>query len=104
MAEFTADIRHVAGLDNIAADALSRPPISSVTESSSLVDVVADLRGIASRQSTCRITLQAKTSPSLRVQAREVEGVSLLCDGSTGRWRPLVPEEDRLLVSSPFMA
>ncbi len=88
----------MADLDNVAADALSRPPISLVTASSSLVDVVADLRGIASRQSTCRSTLQAQTSPSLRVQTHEVEGVSLLCDGSTGRWRPLVPEVDRLLV------
>jgi hypothetical protein len=67
VADFTADIQHVAGLDNIAADTLSRPPISSVTASSSLVDVVADMRGIAARQSTCRSTLQAKTSSSLRV-------------------------------------
>jgi cleavage and polyadenylation specificity factor subunit 1 len=42
--------------------------------------------------------MQASKSPSLRIQAREVEGVSLLCDSSTGRWRPLVPEADRLLV------
>jgi hypothetical protein len=55
VAEFTADIWHVAGLDNIAADALSWPPISSVTASSSLADVVADLGGIAARQSTCPV-------------------------------------------------
>jgi cleavage and polyadenylation specificity factor subunit 1 len=98
VAEFTADIQHVAGLDNIAADALSRPPISTVTASSLPWDIVSDLRGIASRQSTCPSTLQARSSPSLQVQAREVEGVSLWCDGSTGRWRPLVPQEDRLMV------
>jgi hypothetical protein len=97
VAEFTSDIRHVAGPDNIAADALSRPPISSVT-SPTLAEVVVDLRGIASRQSTCPSTLWASSSPSLRIRACEVEGVSLLCDSSTGRWRPLVPEADRLLV------
>jgi transposase InsO family protein len=98
VAEFTADICHVAGLENVAADALSRPPISSVTTPSSLSDVVADLRGIASRQSVCPSTLGASKSPSLQVRACEVEGVSLSCDCSTGRWRPLVPEADRLLV------
>jgi hypothetical protein len=75
VAEFTADIRHVAGSENVAADALSRPPISSVTTPSSLSDVVADLRGIASRQSVCPSTLRASKSPSLQVRTCEVEGV-----------------------------
>jgi hypothetical protein len=84
VAEFTADIRHVAGLDNIAADALSRPRISSVTASTYLADMVADLCGIATRQSSCPGMLQASKSPSLRIQGRKVEGANLLCNGSTG--------------------
>jgi hypothetical protein len=96
VAEFTADIRHVAGQDNVAADALSRPPVSSITTPSSSSPVVTDLRGIAARQLSCPSTLQATKSASLQVKACEVEGVSLLCDVSTGRLRPLVP--DRLLV------
>jgi hypothetical protein len=103
VAEFTSDIRHVAGPDNIAADALSRPPISSVT-SPTLADVVVDLRGIASRQSTCPSTLQASSSPSLRIQACEVEGVSLLCDSSTGRWRRWCLRPTGFWFSNPFMA
>ncbi len=98
VAEFTSDIRHVAGQDNVAADALSRPPISTITAPSQPTGVVADLQGIAARQLSCQSTLQASKSPSLQVKACEVEGVSLLCDESTGRLRPLVPETDRPLV------
>jgi cleavage and polyadenylation specificity factor subunit 1 len=97
VAEFTADIRHVSGQENVVADALSRPPVSSITAPSSS-NVVADLHGIAARQTSCPDTLQAVKSPSLQVQACEVEGVSLFCDVSTGRLRPLVPQVDRLLV------
>ncbi len=98
VAEFTSDIRHVAGQDNTAADAQSRPPISTITAPSRPTEIVADLQGIAARQLSCQSTLQASKSPSLRVKACEVEGVSLLCDESTGRLRPLVPEADRPLV------
>jgi hypothetical protein len=88
MADFTADIRHIAVQDNVAADALSRPPISSITTPSSSSSVVADLRGMAAHQLSCPSMLQATKSPSLQVKAYEVEGVSLLCDMSTdaGRW------------------
>jgi hypothetical protein len=65
MAEFTTDIRHVAGLDNVAADALSRPPTSPATVAPVALRVVADLRGIASRQSSCPNMLQASKSLSL---------------------------------------
>jgi hypothetical protein len=98
VAEFTADIRHVAGQENTAADALSRPPISTISSPSQPTEVVADLRGIAARQLSCQSTLQASKSPSLQVKACEVEGVSLLCDEPTGRLSPLVPEVDRPLV------
>ncbi len=96
LAEFTADIQHVAGQENVAADALSRPPISSITPASSVV--VADLKGIAACQASCQSTLQASRSSSLQVKTCNVEGVSVLCDVSTGRLRPLVPEADRLVV------
>jgi hypothetical protein len=84
MAEFTADIQHVAGQENVAADALSRPLVFSITTPSSSSDVVADLPGIASGRSSCPSMLQASKSPSLQIRACEVEGVSLLCDTSTG--------------------
>jgi hypothetical protein len=81
VAEFTADIRHVAGQDNVAADALSRPLVSSITTPSSSSPVVTGLCGIAARQLSCPSMLQATKSPSLRVKACEVEGISLLLGG-----------------------
>jgi hypothetical protein len=103
VAEFTADIRHVSGQENVVADALSRPPVSSITAPSSS-NVVADLRGIAARQTSCPDMLQAVNSPSLQVRACDVEGVSLFCEVSTGRLRPLVPQVDWLLVFISILA
>ncbi len=94
--EFTADIQHISGQENVAADALSRPPVSSITPASLVT--VADLHGIAACQSSCQSTLKASRSPSLPVRGCQVEGVSILCDVSTGRMRPLVPEADRQVV------
>jgi transposase InsO family protein len=55
---------------------------------------------MAARQATCADVQAAKSLPSLSVQFREVNGVLLLCDTSGGRWRPLVPVEDRKAVFS----
>jgi hypothetical protein len=85
LAEFTSDIQYLAGQENMAADTLSRPPAPSISSPSPFAAVVADLRGIASRQLSCQSTLEVSSSPSLQVSACEVEGVTLLCDTSTGR-------------------
>jgi hypothetical protein len=82
----------------MAADALSRPPVSALNSPSSSFAVFADLSEIAVRQLACPSTLQAGGSPSLQVRTFEVEGVSPLCDISTGRLRPLIPKEDHYLV------
>jgi len=97
LAEFTSDVQHVAGKANVAADALSRPPeaASLAAVGELLAEVVTDLRGIAARQGECPSTQAAVQLPSLQVRAWEVQGVQLLCDSSTGRLRPLVPEVDR---------
>jgi hypothetical protein len=98
IAEFTSDIQHVAGQDNVATDAMSWPPVTSSSSPSPCAAVVADLRGIAARQQSCPSMQQASYSPSLQVSTCEVEGVRLLGDTSTGRMRPLVPHEDRWVV------
>jgi transposase InsO family protein len=97
VAEFTSDVQHVAGQDNLVADALSRPPVATLVPPSSPrgTSASSDLAGLAFRQRGCADTQQAQTSSSLQVQASELQGVSLLCDFSTGRPRPLVPKEDR---------
>ena len=108
MAEFTSDIQHVAGSENVVADALSRPASSS--SSRPLADppglitgacpapAVIDWRGVANRQATCLSVQSTAASLSLQVEARPHEGVDLLCDISTGHVRPLIPVKDHLTV------
>jgi len=98
VAEFTSDIRHVAGSENVAADALSRPPEQVVAAVDSSALPLPDLRGMAARQATCPDVQAATRLPSLDVQVREVDGAQLLCDTSGGKWRPIVPVEDRQAV------
>ncbi len=106
VAEFTSHIQHVPGEDSVVADALSRPPHSSVaavqtassSPSAAESPVIVDLRGIAARQATCSSTQEAIRLPSLQVERRDVDGVLLWCDLSSGRARLLVPAADRELV------
>jgi hypothetical protein len=97
IAEFLSDVQHVAGQDNLVADALSRPPVAVlVPPTPSLRSTAAsDLEVLASRQRDCAETQQAPSSASLQVREYELHGIQLLCDFSTGRPRPLVPKEDR---------
>jgi hypothetical protein len=99
VAEFTADIRHVPGVDNIVADTLSRPPaVNAVAASSPPPDWAA----IAAHQATCGSTQKASSSGSLQVVTTTVAGVPLLCDVSQGVPRPLIPEQDRRAVFNAF--
>jgi hypothetical protein len=106
VAEFTSDIRHVAGVDNVVADALSRPPVSAaapaavaVVSSSSPTPVTGiSFVDMAAQQRLCEDTLQTVKSTSLKIQACVVEGACLWCDVSTGRLRPVVPEPARFAV------
>jgi hypothetical protein len=75
---------------NIAA-ASSLVPASASSE-------VINLAAIAAAQAACTSTQQAARTSSLHVKTFEVEGVSLLCDTSTGAARPLVPAPHRRLL------
>jgi hypothetical protein len=107
LAEHTADIRHIAGEENVVADTLSRPtPLSGclckralrvfgsrlagrqarilftsmVQSTVCAVSAIAqklDFAAIAEHQKTCHATLQASKSCSLQLQAVEVMGVRL---------------------------
>ena len=95
IAEFTSDMRHVAGKTNVVIDALLRPAAAVTVPTSQRVDYVA----MAAEQQTCGETAaQLRTSPALQIQEMTVAGTQLWCNVSTGVLQPLVPcshtEED----------
>ncbi len=99
VAEFTGDIRHVPGVENLVADALSRPPeVNTVAASAAGLDY----RAIAVRQKSCAVTMKTAAGSSLRVLPIQLDVVSLLCDISQGGPRPLIPVEDRRAVFAAF--
>jgi hypothetical protein len=119
LSEFTSDFRHTSGTANVVADALSRPPPSagqavSVPDSgseptpvaslpatagdSAAADVAVDFAAMAAAQRQCPNIVSMRTSPTIQVIYRLVNGVHLLGDISTGVFRPFVPAAFRTAV------
>jgi len=94
ISEYTTDIRHVAGEDNQAADALSRASIAALHGG-------IDFKEMAQVQQTDPEMHAYRTSVTdLRFEDVPVgnTGLTLLSDVSTGRQRPVVPESWRRRV------
>eukprot|EP00096_Caligus_rogercresseyi_P009775 TRINITY_DN3386_c0_g1_i3.p1 TRINITY_DN3386_c0_g1~~TRINITY_DN3386_c0_g1_i3.p1 ORF type:complete len:608 (+),score=-10.49 TRINITY_DN3386_c0_g1_i3:209-1825(+) len=91
ISEYSTDIRHVSGKNNVVADALSRTPAPTLN---SVRDGI-DFRELAQEQSN-DITLDryrnSETGLKLEKIALQHNGPEIICDVSTGRARPLVPE------------
>jgi cleavage and polyadenylation specificity factor subunit 1 len=124
IAEYTSDLRHIAGVANVVADTLSRPPLPekaaataaankpgcvkappgsqpASAASGPLLAVAAaavDYDWLAREQLGCPATQAALSSPSLAIRTFEVDGVALLCNVSSGAVRPLVAEPCRWAV------
>ena len=94
ISEFTADLRHVAGKENVVADALSRPAAAVAPAPRGQVDFAQ----LAKAQESCSEVLEMRTKGSLAVERVEVAGVPLWCDTSSAQLRPLVPLEHRKTV------
>ncbi len=124
IAEYTSDLRHVAGVADVVADTLSclplvdeaataaskpgrvkepprsRPasapcgPLLAVAAASSGVDYT----WLAREQPGCADTKKAMSSPSLTIRNFDLEGVPLLCDVSSRAVRPLVARPCRRAV------
>jgi hypothetical protein len=104
VAEFTTDIQHIPCSENIAADALSLPPLAAfmvaATGGPSVTAVATspvklDYARMAANQRTCQETLKEATSTSLQLSHVEIQGQQVICDISTGQPRPLIPMPDR---------
>ena len=94
ISEFTADLRHIAGKENVVADALSRPAAAVAPAPRGQVDFAA----LARAQENCQEVAAMRGNSSLVVEKVEVAGVSLWCDISTAQLRPLVPVSHRQTV------
>jgi hypothetical protein len=116
ISEFTTDLRHTPGAENVVADALSRPPtvmnvpvtglpVHSIPEVSlpsepprqtasptSVADVQpVDFLELSFAQPSCPDVQAMLVSPSLSVVSKKIGTVEVLGDVSTGVFRPLLP-------------
>lgn len=98
IAQFTTDIRHIAGQDNTVADALSRICISAVEN---IPNLDIDFAKLASSQENAEDVQELLRQPgSLQLQKIRHNGSSIpcLCDLSSGSPRPVVPASLQRLV------
>jgi len=86
IAEFTSDIRHVKGAENVVADTLSRPAaaITLATQAAAM-----DWKALAVAQATGEARSKL-SGTSLQLQCVNVAGADVLCDVTTGVWRPVL--------------
>ena len=96
ISEYTTDVQHTSGKENFVADALSRSTINAVHS-----ELAIDFAAMAAAQlddadiatyKTCTTGLSLQPVPFGAAE------VTLLCDVSTGRPRPLVPATFRRAV------
>jgi cleavage and polyadenylation specificity factor subunit 1 len=92
IAQFTTDMRHISGQDNVVADALSH--VESVTAPPSH-NVLA-----ASQDSDKELPTLLASITALRREKQQIPGttVSIYCDTSAGKPRQYVPASLRLQV------
>ena len=98
ISQFTTDLRHVQGSANAAADALSRLSTNALhTDTSPIVD----FRELALAQTGDPELAKLHTDSSLRLEQIPLalaDGVSIICDVSTGVQRPYVPKTFRRAI------
>ena len=87
ISEHTTDIRHVQGKDNSVADTLSRATIDDVQLG---IDYCAM---VAAQQQDAEVQAYHTSTSSYRLEdiLFGTQGITLLCDMSTGHARPIVP-------------
>ncbi|BES91401.1 Reverse transcriptase (RNA-dependent DNA polymerase) [Nesidiocoris tenuis] len=103
IAQFSTDIRHVAGEDNQVADYLSRlenepSRVEAIVKSTFSPADIAQ----AQQSDTQLKELLDSGSSSLQLKKLAVDDSSLYCDISTGRIRPFVPTPLRSLIFRHF--
>ena len=95
ISEYTMDIRHVAGKDNVVADALSRAVISAISGSTDFSALAAALLADPVDMAACRTAI---TGLRLKDIPFGPNNTTLLCDVSLGWPCPLIPVSFRRYI------
>ena len=98
ISQFTTDVRHVNGLNNPQADALSCVETNALhTDSTNDIDFTAIAK--AQHDDPDLLTLQSNAQPlELKAMPIPASDSTIICDVSTGVPRPYVPEKFRQAV------
>ena len=87
IAEFSTDIQHRSGRDNVVADALSRSPSIEATLSTDI-----NYQQLATDQQSSINVEQLRSTTSLQLEEVSISDCAILCDMSTGVPRPVIPQ------------
>ncbi len=100
VAQFTTDIHHISGADNAPADALSRMVNTSVTPENLKAINFEDM--VQHQAADCELQESSENPDRTTLKLEKVSltfsGTTLLCDVSTGSYRPIVPSSMHRLV------
>lgn len=88
ISQFSTDIVHIKGDDNIVADAMSRIEVITLTD---------DYAALAEAQSVDNELVQLQNDSSLTIVPIPIPGtdINIMCDTSTGKPRPYLPASFR---------
>jgi hypothetical protein len=92
ISEFTTDIRHISGKDNIVADALSRIETISCPQTITYADIAAAQERDSN---TSQIISENSSNTSIKKISIPNTDLELYCDTSTPYVRPYIPTECR---------
>ena len=97
VAEYTSEICHMPGTDNVVTDSLSGPPVVAVQPPAVAAVVPPALTGLLSwnemvaNQIMCSETQAVLSSSLLQLQQITIQAAEVWCDLSTGSIRLLIP-------------
>ena len=96
-AELPTNIKYIKGSDNIVADCLSKAEVNAIFSEITNIDFAQ----IANAQKDSDTPIESTATSSLKIVKRTLpgdQGVELLGDISTERFRPWIPEPFRRIV------
>ncbi|GBN60689.1 Transposon Ty3-G Gag-Pol polyprotein, partial [Araneus ventricosus] len=97
ISQYSTDIRHVQGSQNIVADALSRIEVDSITKSP-ILNFKEFARAQRDDSDIQKFLHNDASSLQLELKPCQTSNCNLLCDTSTGVPRPFVPTSFRKLI------